>query len=228
MGLVSSINTAIFGKATDRILEAYGRNKGAVINSTGTGTKVIIGPSPERSTAFEDFFKEYGGSLIISEFSSGGSPIRPHPAACCGVKRALDGTLTTFGKMAGVEIDLTVIGNSEDYYKLTRLYNIYRKATNNRARGVGYNLNTDKIWMTIVANSAPGMNLVYNRGVMIEGDPGFALNGNASIGDKTFSFSFEDVTDPEVSKQKFDGGSGLIATLAKGANLVASAPSLLF
>lgn len=208
-------------EARDRILDRYGTRSGSLLNVTGTGTELVLWIPAELREPYKDaldgIFAD-NGELHISAFAPGGRPISPHPISLGGTKRALSGKLYAYGRMPTIEIDVTVVGNSVDYYKLSMLSAFYARLTNkgglstgwtNRADGSMSQVNVEKsefpyLSMRYNAFSAPGSNVTIVGGMITECEPLMGLDGNAKISDRTFSFEFAAMDTPSWSAQKYD------------------------
>lgn len=188
----------------NRILAAYGNRGGTLVNATGTGAELIISPmndtengSNGNATDLTKFFNTFGGDgkLHITSLAPVANPIRTHDASIGGIKRALSGRVYGYRKKPVFEVDVTVIGNSIDYYRLMMLGQYY--------------LNYDKqeklplLSMLMVFASAPGLTIEFSDGMLTTDNPGVSITNNPRIEDKTFSFQFGAVSAPSESEQKY-------------------------
>lgn len=181
--------------ANERILERYGSRHGSIINATGTGTQLIFRRSAWESSAsgYDNIF-DANGELTVTAFAPGGRPLNPHPMEIGGVKRMLSGRCFRYLKKPTIKLDISVIGNSLDFYRLSMLSSLYGNTSI-------FDMALD---CEIVSHSAPGSNIILVNGMMVDADPIMGIDGNSKISDKVFSFEFESFTSVSWSAQNYD------------------------
>lgn len=202
---ITAAAKAIGDFARDRMLIEYGGRPDNLINATATGTQLILRPSLNiENTGLDEFFSTVPDAQVyITAFAPVANPVRVHDLSCGGMKRALSGRPYAYRKKPLIEVDVTVIGNSVDYYRLMMLEAFYGGYSHKGEAITGIPL----LEMQIVPASAPGLALTFEDGMMVQGNPGVTITNNPRIDDKTFSFQFGKVTPPSESDQKYGMGT---------------------
>lgn len=180
-----------------RIIKEYGSASGTLINATATGTTVIIRPTKAAITGLDQSALLKSCNMPddgwkITALSNQSSPIRTRTLEPASLVRALSGSVYAYNRSPTIDVELSVLANSVDYYNLTILGDLYRE------------LNAPLVDMDVIPASAPGMNITFSKGVMISYDSGFSIQSNARISDKTFVFAFGDVLRPQIEQQQFN------------------------
>lgn len=194
---------------TKRTLKMYGCREGSLVNATATGVELILQPKLREdevnSNIYEIFkgFDEKTAMLHIKSFAPSSSPIRFHPYESGGAKKALSGKVYGYRKKAMIGLDISVIGNSIDYYRLKALQQFYI------AKDRDFDF-VDLLKLTFVFPSAPGLNIVLTNGVMTTGNLGASVNGAPRIEDEVFSFQFGDIIVPTSESEQLYNCEGFV------------------
>lgn len=187
----------------NRILSTYS-GKSAVVNATGTGTQIELRPSATLSSSERNRMEEMFNNLFqapqltITALADQGSPFVVNSTDIGEVRVAAGGRPILLKAINTIPVSISVIGNSIDDYNLTRLGN-YLHMNND--------MSNPMLDMSIVSYSAPGYNITFRDGFMLDAALGISIQGNARISCKTFNFEFMNSSNPNKKDQYFDNSS---------------------
>lgn len=144
-----------------------------MINIGGAGSKVTIISVPTFPQGF-----------TVTEFATDTDPLVVDDTEINNTEVGVNGDVVSWKKAGLLNLELSVIPNSESDKNLKILFNSNRLAKNKVALD-------DNITMIIV--EADGTTTTYTGGKMLSGTPSNSISSDAKLRTKTYRFTFSNV-----------------------------------